>query len=114
VSFFNSDIVRAEMTEISILQDDIYRNVFTFPTMNVEEKKFHISLLEKLLNKQKVLYTRLSLSDDPEAIEMKEKIIQSAQMMGMPQNIDMNMIFNNMSKLVGMMKEQLDIPEEAE
>ena len=114
MSFFNSDIVRAEMTEISILQDDIYRNVFTFPTMNVEEKKFHISLLEKLLNKQKVLYTRLSLSDDPEAIEMKEKIIQSAQMMGMPQNIDMNMIFNNMSKLVGMMKEQLDIPEEAE
>jgi hypothetical protein len=114
VSFFNSDIVRAEMSEISILQDDIYRNVFTFPTMNAEEKKFHISLLEKLLNKQKVLYTRLSLSDDPEAVEMKEKIIESAQMMGMPPNVDMNVIFNNMTRLIEMMKEQLDIPEEAE
>ena len=114
MSFFNSDIVRAEMSEISILQDDIYRNVFTFPTMNVEEKKFHISLLEKLLNKQKVLYTRLSLSDDPEAVEMKEKIIESAQMMGMPPNVDMNVIFNNMTRLIEMMKEQLDIPEEAE
>jgi len=114
VSFFNSDIVRAEMSEISILQDDIYRNVFTFPTMNTEEKKFHISLLEKLLNKQKVLYTRLSLSDDPEAVEMKEKIIESAQMMGMPPNVDMNIIFNNMSRLIEVMKEQLDIPEEAE
>jgi len=114
VSFFNSDIVRAEMSEISILQDDIYRNVFTFPTMNDEEKKFHISLLEKLLNKQKVLYTRLSLSDDPEAVEMKERIIESAQMMGMPPNVDMNIIFNNMTRLIEMMKEQLDIPEESE
>ena len=114
MSFFNSDIVRAEMTEISILQDDIYRNVFTFPTMNDEEKKFHISLLEKLLNKQQVLYTRLSLSDDPEAVEMKERIIESAQMMGMPPNVDMNIIFNNMTRLIEMMKEQLDIPEEKE
>ena len=114
MSFFNSDIVRAEMSEISILQDDIYRNVFTFPTMNDEEKKFHISLLEKLLNKQKVLYTRLSLSDDPEAVEMKERIIESAQMMGMPPNVDMNIIFNNMTRLIEMMKEQLDIPEESE
>lgn len=114
MSFFNSDIVRAEMTEISILQEDVYRNVFTFPTMNNEEKKFHISLLEKLLNKQKVLYTRLSLSNDPEAIEMKEKIIESAQLMGMPPNVDMNVIFNNMTKLIGIMKEQLDIPEETD
>jgi hypothetical protein len=114
VSFFNSDIVRAEMSEISILQDDIYRNVFTFPTMNSEEKKFHISLLEKLLNKQQVLYTRLSLSDDPEAVEMKERIIESAQMMGMPPNVDMNIIFNNMTQLIAMMKEQLDLSEETE
>ena len=114
MSFFNSDIVRAEMSEISILQDDIYRNVFTFPTMNSEEKKFHISLLEKLLNKQQVLYTRLSLSDDPEAVEMKERIIESAQMMGMSPNVDMNIIFNNMTQLIVMMKEQLDLFEETE
>jgi hypothetical protein len=112
VSFFNSDIVRAEMSEIAMLQEDIYCNVFTFPTMNNQEKKFHIALLEKLLNKQKVLYTRLSLSDDPEAIEMKEKIVESAAMMGMPPNVDMNIIFNNMKKLIEMMREQLDIPDE--
>jgi hypothetical protein len=80
--------------------------------MNNQEKKFHIALLEKLLNKQKVLYTRLSLSDDPEAIEMKEKIVESAAMMGMPPNVDMNIIFNNMTRLIEMMREQLDIPEE--
>jgi hypothetical protein len=33
-------------------------------------------------------------------------------MMGMPPNVDMNVIFNNMTKLIEMMREQLDIPEE--
>ena len=74
MSFFDSDVVRAEMTEISELQEDVYRNVFKFPSMNKEEKKFHVGMLERLLDKQKVLYTRLSLSDDPEAKEMKERI----------------------------------------
>jgi hypothetical protein len=44
-----------------------------------------LNFLEKLLEKQKVLYTRLSLSDDPEAIQMKERILLSLhQMMGLP------------------------------
>jgi hypothetical protein len=108
VSFFNSDIVRAEMTEISMLQDDIYRNIFSFSSMDLEEKKFHIALLEKFLEKQKVLYTRLSLSDDPEAVEMKEKIIDAASILGMPPNMDMNIVFDNMSQMIEVMKKQID------
>ena len=108
MSFFDSDVVRSEMAEISDLQEDIYRNVFKFPSMNREEKMFHVALLEKLLEKQKVLYTRLSLSDDPEAKMMKERIIDSASMMGLPKNVDMNVVFNNMSKMLEMMKDQID------
>ena len=108
MSFFDSDVVRAEMTEISELQEDIYRNVFKFPSMNKEEKMFHVSMLERLLDKQKVLYTRLSLSDDPEAKQMKERIIESATMMGLPQGTDMSVIFNNMSKMLEVMKNQID------
>jgi hypothetical protein len=108
VSFFNSDIVRAEMTEISMIQDDIYKNIFSFSSMDLEEKKFHIALLEKLLEKQKVLYTRLSLSDDPEAVEMKEKIIDAASILGMPPNMDMNIVFDNMSQMIEVMKKEID------
>lgn len=108
MSFFDSDVVRAEMTEISELQEDIYRNVFKFSSMNKEEKMFHVSMLERLLDKQKVLYTRLSLSDDPEAKQMKERIIESATMMGLPQGTDMSVIFNNMSKMLEVMKNQID------
>ena len=108
MSFFNSDVVRAEMTEIQELQEEIYRNVFQFPSMNKEEKLFHVALLEKLLNKQKVLYTRLSLSDDPEAQEMKERILASAAVMGLPKDVDMNIIFSNMNTMLATMREKID------
>jgi len=108
MSFFDSDVVRAEMTEISELQDDVYRNVFKFSSMDNEEKLFHVALLEKLLDKQKVLYARLSLSDDPEAKQMKDKIIESAKMMGLPEGSDLNAVFGNMSKMLDIMKKQLD------
>jgi hypothetical protein len=108
MSFFNSEVVRAEMTEIAELQEDVYANVFKFPAMSKEQKLQHVELLERLLDKQKVLYTRMSLSDDSEAIEMKERIMQSAIMMGMPPGTDMNIILNNMSQMLEVMKQQID------
>jgi|TARA_B100000287_G_scaffold120092_1_gene112017 hypothetical protein len=108
MSFFDSDVVRAEMTEISELQEDVYRNVFKFPSMNKEEKKFHVGMLERLLDKQRILYTRLSLSDDPEAKMMKDRIVESATMMGLPPDSDMNTVFSNMSKMLEVMKDQID------
>jgi len=108
MSFFDSDVVRAEMAEIGELQEDVYRNVFKFPSMSKEEKTFHVNMLERLLDKQKILYARLSLSDDPEAKEMKERIIESAMMMGLPKGTDMNKVFNNMSQMLEVMKNQID------
>ncbi len=96
------------MAEISELQEEIYTNVFKFPTMPKEDKQYHIEILERLIEKQKVLYTRLSLSDDPEAKKMRENIIQSAGQMGLPNNVDISILFNQMSTMVDKMKEQLD------
>ncbi len=108
MSFFRSEVVRAEMTEIAELQEQIYGNIFKFPTMSKQEKLEHVEVLETLLDKQKVLYTRLSLSDDPEAVDMKERVVESAVMMGMPPGTDMNIILNNMSRMLDVMKEQID------
>ena len=108
MSFFDSEVVRAEMTEIQELQEEVYGNVFKFPSMNKEEKRFHVALLEKLLDKQKVLYTRLSLSDDPEAKMMKSRIVESATMMGLPKDVDISVIFSNMGKMLDAMKQQID------
>ena len=108
MSFFDSEFVRSEMAEISELQEEIYGSVFKFHSMTKEDKIRHVNLLEKLLSKQQVLYTRMSLSDDPEAKEMKQRISDSAKMMGLPDGVDMNVIFTNMTKMLEVMKQQID------
>ena len=108
MTFFQSDVVRAEMAEISELQEEVYNNVFKFPSMSSADKRYHIDVLERLLEKQRVMYTRLSLSDDPDAKQMKEQITQSAAMMGLHKGADINHVFNDMSKAVSLMKDQID------
>ena len=97
------------MAEISELQEEVYSNVMKFHYMNDEDKIYHVELLSKLIDKQKILYARLSLSDDPEAKQMKEDIRKSAMIMGLPDNVDMNTVFGQMSQMVDIMKGQLDI-----
>lgn len=109
MTFFDSEIVRSEMAEISELQEEVYSNVMTFPTMDDEDKVYHIKLLERLIDKQKILYARLSLSDDPDAKKMCQDIRQSATIMGLPANVDMNIIFGQMTQMISVMKQQLDI-----
>jgi hypothetical protein len=111
MNFFDSDLVQSEMIEISKLQEQIYKNMFSYYSMSKEDKINHVELLEKLLDKQKILYTRISLSDDPQAKEMKERISNSAAMMGVPENFDMNIVFNNMSTMLDRMKRNIDMIE---
>ena len=106
MSFFDSEIVRAEMTEIQELQEDVYENFMKFPYMNNADRPHHIDQLSKLIEKQKIVYARLSLSDDPDAKEMKEKIMESAQSMGLPADVDVGKMFDQMSEVIGMMKKE--------
>ena len=108
MSFFKSDVVRAEMAQINELQEEIYGNVFKFLTMTPEDKSYHVDILEKLIDKQRVMYTRLCLSDDPDAKKMKQDIAQSAVMMGLPEGTDMNTVWDNMNKMVKVMRDQID------
>ena len=109
MSFFDSDIVRAEMAEISELQEEIFENVMKFTYMNTEDQTYHIESLDKLISKQKIMYARLSLSDDPDAKKMKDEITKSAEMMGISKDVDMNVVWKQMTDMVGLMKQQLDI-----
>ena len=108
MSFFDSEIVRSEMAEISELQEEVYGQIMKFQFMNNKDKAYHIGLLEKLLNKQQIIYARLSLSDDPEAKRMMQEIARSATLMGLPSNVDMSVLFKQMAQMVDLMKKQLD------
>ena len=108
MKFFQSAVVRAEMAEISELQEEVYSNIFKFPSMTKEDQLYHVELLTRLIEKQQILYARLSLSDDPDAKQMKEHIVQSASMMGIPNSVDMGKVFGQMSDMVQTLKTQID------
>tara|TARA_X000000368_G_C22380651_1_gene428869 strand:+ start:83 stop:412 length:330 start_codon:yes stop_codon:yes gene_type:complete len=106
--FFDSEIVREELNDINKLQEEIYGSVFSFATLSLEKKKEHIEDLIELLDKQRIMYTRLSLSDDPEAVKMKEQLAESVQIMGYPKGTDINVLFDTMKKTIEKMKETVD------
>ena len=76
--------------------------------MSREEKLEHIDKLTQLLEKQRIMYTRLSLSDDPKAIEMKENLKKSVAIMGFPPDTDMNLLFSSMNKTIESLKQFID------
>ena len=106
--FFDSDIVREELQEINQLQMSIYRNAMKFGTFSREDKVDHIEKLTELLERQKVMYTRISLSDDKEAIDLKNHLQKSVELMGFPEGTDMSLLFTGMSNTIDNMKSQLD------
>ena len=106
--FFHSEIVQDELREINDLQTEIYGDLTEFETLSPDDKKEHIEKLCDLLEKQRVMYTRLSLSDDPKAKELKEQLQQSVQMLGFPAGTDVQMLFNGMSQTIESLRQQVD------
>jgi len=106
--FFESEIIQEELSEINRMQEKIYGSLMTFSTMSSEEKLEHIDLLTTLLEKQRVMYTRLSLSDDPQAIEMKENLRKSVALMGFPPETDMQTLFDSMNATIRSLRDYVD------
>ena len=106
--FFDSAIVKEGLEDIHSLQTEIYDKAFKFGTMSREDKLDHIEKLTNLLEKQRLMYTRISLSNDPEAIELKEHLEKSVQLLGFPEGTDMTLLFSGMSHTIDSLKTQLD------
>ena len=106
--FFDSELVKEGLEDIHGLQTEIYQKAFKFGTMSREDKLEHIEKLTNLLEKQKLMYTRISLSKDPEAVDLKEHLEKSVQLLGFPEGTDMTLLFSGMSNTIENLKEQLD------
>ena len=96
--FFDSKIVQQSLKEITDIQEEIFNSLFTYRTFTEEDKQEHIDKLRSLIEKQRIMYTRLTLTDDPEAIELKQKIEQSALMLGFPEGTNMSEVFDTMDE----------------
>ena len=103
--FFKSNIVREELEDINRLQAVIYEDSQNYGSLNRDEKVEHIENLTELLEKQRVMYTRLSLSDDPAAKKMKEQLEKSVQLLGFPEGTDISVLFSGMNQTIEKLKQ---------
>jgi hypothetical protein len=106
--FFKSEIIRDELMAINRLQESIYKNAFSFDEMDREDQLDHIDDLTELLDKQRVMYTRLSLSDDPNAKRMKGELEKSVQLLGFPKGTDISVLFSGMTQTIESLKSKID------
>ena len=107
--FFKSEIVREELEEINALQTELYSNMVNMTQLaNLEDKQEHIEKLTRLLEKQRLMYTRVSLSDDPEAKAMKKQLEQSVTMLGFPEGTDISVLFDGMKNTIENLKDGID------
>ena len=107
-NFFDSEIVKKELVEINKLQEQVYSRAFGYPLMSREDKVEHIDKLITLLEKQKVMYTRLSLSDSPEAKKMTQTLQKSISSMGFPPGTDMQILFSSMYETIQTLKQNIN------
>ena len=106
-SFFDSEIIKEELEEINELQQEVYGDAFKLMRMSSAERVEHVENLETLLEKQKIMYARVSLSDDPQAIEMKKNLEKSVKLMGFPTGTDMSQLFDAMDKTIEKLKQSI-------
>ena len=106
--FFDSEIIQEELEIINDLQEKIYEKAFSFDTMTNDERLVHIDNLSQLLEKQQIMYTRLSLSDDPKASRMKAELEKSVVLLGFPAGTDVSQLFRGMSNTIESLRQKVD------
>ena len=94
------------MEEITELQRELYEVIKDFPKMSDEAKWHHIETVKELLEKQQIMWTRLSLSDDPQAKQMKQNLEKGSKELGFG-DADLGTIFKNMRTTLDAMQQSL-------
>ena len=106
--FFDSEQVRELLNELNDIQEEIFKELFELPFLDKEKKKEHLNKMKLFLEKQKNFIFRISLSDDPDAIEMKNAILESAQMFGIGPVNNVSLLFEKMEQSIDALEKSLD------
>ncbi len=109
--FFKSELVRGDLQDIADLHQFCVRSMVTFPVLSKEKKLLYLEALETFIEKQKIFYTRLKLSDDPDAQEMVESMKDSAVMLGASPSDDIYHMFDEFLERVATIKEKIEEEE---
>lgn len=106
--FFKSEMVRGDLQEMSDLQQYCIKAMVAFPALSPDKKLEYFGVLEQLIEKQKIFYARLKLSDDPEAVEMAESMRMSAVMLGASPDSNLISMFDDLLEKLSVMKQKIE------
>ena len=106
--FFKSAQVRAALAELAEIQDDLAHTMSSPRILSDDEKKDYVRKLKLFLEKQKLFFFRVSLSDDPEAVQVKDHILETAQMFGFKEMTGMNKFFQQLDDTIKKVEKDLD------
>ena len=106
--FFKSEQVRNDIFEMENLQRDLALTMSSGRVLNEEERKEHVEKLKLFLEKQKLFFFRVSLSDDPEAVQVKDHILETAQMFGFKEMTGMDKFFQQLDETIKKVEKDLD------
>lgn len=108
--FFDSEEVRKSLNELDFLRERIFNDLLMLPFFDDNnKKKEHLETMKEFLEKQKLFVFRMSFSDDPEVLELKERMIESAKMLGMKDNETLQDFFIKMEQSIENLEKTLDI-----
>lgn len=104
MSFLESDFISRELQEIEFLQKRVLEQSYILEQFllngytEVDQLADHLHTLYALCEKQHVVYIRLSLTDDEEALHLKDQVKEAAIMCGMHPLGDVSRFYSEMKE----------------
>ena len=101
MSYLDEPFISKELAEIEFLQQrTINQHIFSEESFDLDKTIEYLHTLYALLDKQHVVVTRLSLTDDAEALLLKERLEDAAEIMGKPPGMPLSQFFTEMKEEV--------------
>ena len=104
MSFFQSEIIRGDIQEMLELQQFCFRSAMNFVLLDDERRLEYFDALTTLIEKQKIFYARIKLSDDPEAVSVLETMKQGVVMLGATPDTPIEQMFDELIEKVEYLK----------
>ena len=105
--FFKSEMVRGDLQEMMELQQMCFKYAMSFPVLNNNRRMEYLEVLMSLLEKQEIMYARMSLSDDEDARTVVDNMRNAVVMLGGNPDLTVNEMFNDLRRKVNAMMDKL-------
>jgi|TARA_B100000073_G_scaffold340127_1_gene339498 hypothetical protein len=106
MAFRDSKFVQNEVAVINQLQDQLSEMTLAFPAMTADEREEYVEIVENLLERQRILWTRVELSknDDETAAMMSNEVRKTMDAIGFPKDVSVTDVFRNIDEMIETLK----------